>query len=125
MATLIEVLEHIPDNEVDSFVHSVRERLDNNGVVVVSVPSDCIPVSSKHFRHYNKQLLTTHMKGFKLQEIYYLVRPGFIFNILNRLIRKFASINIVRNFFFELYNIFCAEGDEGSCRHIVAVYIKI
>lgn len=125
MAMLIEVLEHIPDNEIDSFVHSIYERLDIGGIIILSVPSDCIPVSNKHYRHYNKQLLDIHMKGFKLQEIYYLVRPGFVFNILNRLIRKFASINNIRNFFFKLYNIFCAEGDERSCQHIVAVYRKI
>lgn len=122
---LIEVLEHIPDERMTSFVSGVREKINSNGVVILSVPSDSIPVTSKHYRHYNKELLGVQMNGFKLEEMYYLVRPGFMFNILNRLIRKFSSINFLRDFFFKLYNMFCAEGDSNSCQHIVAVYRKI
>ena len=125
LATLIEVLEHVPDDEVASFVSNIRERLILGGILIISVPSDCIRVSNKHYRHYNPKLLSEHLKGFELMEIYYLVKSGFAFNLLNHLIRKFASICTLRNFFFKIYMRWYAEGNEKSCHHLVAVFKKM
>jgi 2-polyprenyl-3-methyl-5-hydroxy-6-metoxy-1,4-benzoquinol methylase len=125
MVLLVEVLEHIPDNLTASFVSDVKDRLTKEGIIIISVPSDRIPLNKKHYRHYNEKLLTSQMVGFELQETHYLIKIGFVSNLLNKLIRKFSSMRIVRNFFFGLYIKFCAVGDEKSHQHIVSVYKKI
>ena len=125
MALLIEVLEHISDHDLELFVNEVRNKIVQGGILIVTVPSDCIPVTEKHYRHYNKNLLEKNLIGFELLEIHYLVKKGLLFEVLNRLIRKFSSITFIRNVFFNLYQIFCAKGNKKSHQHIVAVYKRI
>lgn len=57
VVTSIEVLEHIPDEHVPSFVAGLGERCRDGGRIVISVPSKFFPVTKKHFRHYDEALL--------------------------------------------------------------------
>jgi 2-polyprenyl-3-methyl-5-hydroxy-6-metoxy-1,4-benzoquinol methylase len=123
-AMLVEVLEHIPDQEIPNFVASVEEVINSSGKVIVTVPSDNVPVIKKHYRHYNLDLLKKHMTGFTLEEVYYSVKTGPLSGFLNRCIRKTASIGFLRNFFFKVFMIFYSEGTVASSRHIVAVFKK-
>lgn len=123
-AMLIEVMEHIPDIEIKEFINKVRDKLSNGGVLIVSVPSDILPVNSKHYRHYNDELLSKHLNGFKLDKLFYISKTGLLSVFLNKLIRKFASIKILRIFLFNIYEHFFSEGNKNSHRHIVASYIK-
>lgn len=52
-ATLIEVLEHIPPDDLQNFMTSVASLLKPNGLLVVTVPSVEKPVASKHFQHFS------------------------------------------------------------------------
>lgn len=58
MILLVEVLEHIPNDEVNNFIHKVVERLNENGVLYISVPSVNLPLYKKHYRHYSKESLS-------------------------------------------------------------------
>jgi SAM-dependent methyltransferase len=53
----IEVLEHIPDEQVASFLRVLFERAKPGGYVLISVPSVILPLNKKHFRHYSEELL--------------------------------------------------------------------
>jgi SAM-dependent methyltransferase len=53
----IEVLEHIPDEQVPQFLQVLFERVKPGGLVVISVPSVVLPLNKKHFRHYSEKLL--------------------------------------------------------------------
>ena len=57
VVTLIEVLEHVPDEIMTKFLNSVVERLRPGGSLLVSVPSKVMPFVKKHFRHYDEELL--------------------------------------------------------------------
>ena len=57
VVTAIEVLEHIPDNYIPSFVQTLYERTKPGGHLIISVPSTVIPMEAKHYRHYDKKLL--------------------------------------------------------------------
>jgi SAM-dependent methyltransferase len=58
----IEVLEHIPDEEVQSFLKVLFARARPGGSVVISVPSVVLPLNKKHFRHYSADLLCSQVQ---------------------------------------------------------------
>lgn len=62
----IEVLEHIPDDDVSGFLKTLAARTKPNGVVIISVPSDVTPVQKKHFRHYTVALLREQLVSSKV-----------------------------------------------------------
>lgn len=61
MVNCSEVLEHIPDNEIGSFVSAAAERVKPGGTMLVSVPTLNRPFSRKHFRHYDEKSLLEHL----------------------------------------------------------------
>lgn len=50
--TLVQTLEHIPDDAVPGFTAAVAQRLTHGGKLIVSVPSISAPLPEKHYRHY-------------------------------------------------------------------------
>jgi len=58
MVTAIEVLEHIPDGMVGEFVRILKEK--SWKWILMCVPTTVIPVSLKHYRHYDERLLVEH-----------------------------------------------------------------
>ena len=65
---LIEVIEHIPDGELSSFIDESFKKVDVGGYLIISVPTTVDPVQKKHFRHYDESLLNKHInhKNFKI-----------------------------------------------------------
>ncbi len=61
----VEVIEHIPDEQVSSFFNGLSNALQNDGIIYLTVPSDNIPVKKKHYRHYNFNLLERQIKDAK------------------------------------------------------------
>jgi 2-polyprenyl-3-methyl-5-hydroxy-6-metoxy-1,4-benzoquinol methylase len=61
VAVAMEVLEHIPEGVLPEVVVAIWERVRPGGWFVVSVPTDNMPVSAKHERHYTVELLATHL----------------------------------------------------------------
>ena len=55
--TLVEVLEHIPDQQMAEFVHNVARLVATDGNIIVTVPTVNVPLNKKHYRHYDIQLL--------------------------------------------------------------------
>lgn len=57
LVTLIEVLEHIPDNRLDSFIKESFSKVKKGGYMIISVPTTVDIVHKKHYRHYDESLL--------------------------------------------------------------------
>lgn len=57
VATLIEVLEHVPPKNVDAFIGGVTDSLASNGVAILTVPHTNKPVQDKHFQHFDRESL--------------------------------------------------------------------
>lgn len=55
--TLIEVLEHIPPDEISDFLKSVSAIVSSGGIGIVTVPSDTTPVQRKHYQHFSEETL--------------------------------------------------------------------
>lgn len=71
VVTAIEVLEHIPDDAMSSFVETLCKRTSPNGSIIICVPSTQMNLQEKHYRHYDEALLDKHMlsSGTPLQKI--------------------------------------------------------
>jgi 2-polyprenyl-3-methyl-5-hydroxy-6-metoxy-1,4-benzoquinol methylase len=55
--TCVEVLEHIPPAALPNVIVQLRRCLSDDGVLIVSVPSTRIPVTPKHYQHFNPDSL--------------------------------------------------------------------
>lgn len=71
----IEVLEHIPEEELTGFLSGICNTLCKDGRVFITVPSVNLPLNKKHYRHYTVQLLEKQLQdsGLKLEEYFYIV----------------------------------------------------
>ena len=59
VVTMLDVLEHIPKNEVISILSNIRNRLTKNGKLIIQVPNLQAPFGYLH--HFND---FTHFSGF-------------------------------------------------------------
>jgi len=98
----LQVLEHIPDNEIYSFLFKINEILREGGRCIISVPSKILPLEKKHFRHYNKEELLIVLSPFFDVEIIGQSRTAKIhrkvMSILNILSLLFYSENFCDRF---------------------------
>jgi len=63
VVTMIEVLEHIPDEVIPSFVEAAFSKLRPGGMFLVSVPTVVFPTLGKHYRHYDAALLRQNLES--------------------------------------------------------------
>jgi 2-polyprenyl-3-methyl-5-hydroxy-6-metoxy-1,4-benzoquinol methylase len=85
MVTILEVLEHIPDETMSTFIADTAQRLKASGMLLVSAPSVNVPLNKKHYRHYDLSLLErTLFPYFEISRHWWLYRRGNLFEWLNR-----------------------------------------
>ena len=86
--SLVEVIEHIPPENLQKFLEGVRRTLTDDAQVVITVPHTNKPLIKKHYQHFNFATLAEVLNAqFVIQEIY-----GFEFNtVLERAIKALAS----------------------------------
>jgi cyclopropane fatty-acyl-phospholipid synthase-like methyltransferase len=56
-AVSLEVLEHIPDDNISTFIGGIKSVVTDDAVVIFAVPSIKKPLEEKHFRHYTESSL--------------------------------------------------------------------
>lgn len=71
VATCLETLEHIPDGEEQTALSEIYRVLQQDGRLVISVPSTRFPVAPKHYRHYTPEDLTQKIQsaGFTVEKV--------------------------------------------------------
>jgi len=57
VATMVEVLEHIPIEEVEDFLTGVSRQLTNNGKLILTVPHVNKRLQDKHYQHFSSNSL--------------------------------------------------------------------
>ncbi|MFN4762588.1 class I SAM-dependent methyltransferase [Gillisia sp. Q332] len=67
VVTAIEVLEHIPDEQITQFLSTMYSRTKPGGHIIICVPTTVRELSEKHYRHYDinkfrKQLADSSLK---------------------------------------------------------------
>jgi len=117
----VETLEHIPDDEIESFVKTIREKA--NKYLVLTVPCSNIPVSAKHFRHYDPELLRSHLKGFNMKIRYFCQANWITRWMLKILVNRFFifKTHYAINPIFAIYERFFKNASEKTGVHLFAV----
>jgi len=89
--TAIEVLEHIHPRQLTGFLGFLHFYLNNGGALILTVPSKNVRVRSKHYQHFDIDLLSGVLSPyFQISEKYFLNRIGY----RTKIIRKILSNNI-------------------------------
>lgn len=117
----VETLEHIPDDEIEAFVKTLREKTKK--YLVLTVPCSNIPVSPKHFRHYDPELLKKHLKGFKMNVRYFCESNWITRAMLQILANRFFTVktHYLINPIFKIYDKFFKNANEKTGVHLFAV----
>jgi 2-polyprenyl-3-methyl-5-hydroxy-6-metoxy-1,4-benzoquinol methylase len=125
----VEVLEHVPDEGVTSFLRSLSARARPGGHVIISVPTTVIPLNPKHHRHYDRNLLERQVAAsgaaLRLKRVEYVYRDTRRTRLYRRLIsnRLWAGdIHLLRGpAWRHVWNV-ARHGDSSNGKHLVSVW---
>jgi len=90
ICTLIEVIEHIPPQNLPKFLASVSNLVELNGFLILTVPHSNKPCNSKHYQHFNSSLIRKTLSPYF--EITY-IKPFDKRSRINRLLLKAMGFN--------------------------------
>ncbi len=125
----VETLEHIPDEETDSFLKTIYEKMNTNSNLILSVPSTNLKLHKKHYRHYDLQLLKKQTgKLFNMEEHWFVHNfqaTGCLFT-RSLLYNRFIIINLpsARRLLFSWYRKYYRIATPKTGLHIVAILKK-
>lgn len=131
VVTLIEVLEHIPEENIPKFFQKLDQSIKENGKIFISVPTTNKPFSKKHYRHYTSALLRNQIDASKsnlsiLEEEYIFIKPWW-FNLLSKMYdNKIFSLEIkavTRHAWRRIWNT-CKDATEKNGWHLVVTLGK-
>ena len=84
----IEVIEHIPENELPVFFNSLAQCTNDSGRIILSVPTTNIPLNKKHYRHYTidllKRQLADSQAGLSIEDYEYIFCKPWWYKIFRR-----------------------------------------
>ena len=127
----IEVLEHIPDPQVSSFLKTLETRTKKGGVIYISVPSINLPLYSKHYRHYSPDLLQKQISdaglSVEISELRYFRSPVRFEKFYQRLTdnRLFVGdIHPLRRAIWKKVESTLNDADHKTTQHVIAVLKK-
>lgn len=125
VVTLIETLEHVPPAESGEFVRGLRRRVNEGGLLVVSVPSKNIKMSAKHYRHFDLDSLAAALAPrFEVEEHFYLNRISKWDGLLSAVLtNRYFILNERRllNALFRRYERSLLAARESDCKRICVV----
>jgi len=95
--TLIEVMEHIPDENMPVFIRKVINKISPGGNLIISVPTKNAPLARKHYHHYDLSLLQeTLLPGLVITEYWYLSRLRHGLTIWGAMLQNKLGIILLR-----------------------------
>ena len=99
LITVIETLEHIPDNQISDFIIQIDKHLANEGILIISVPSKNVALGKKHYRHYDVDMLKESFKNYNILETHFVTKKN---NFLYKL-TEFLLCNNKVNLNFSIF----------------------
>lgn len=129
-AILMEVLEHVPLEEVDEFIEAVAKLVKVEGLLIVTVPHTNKPLEYKHFQHFTKNGLDNRFsRFFRCEKVIFLEKRGWLNKVLNKIVvNRIFVLNSRKllNFVYGFYRsqVFqCAA--EGKCSRIAVCFRRL
>jgi SAM-dependent methyltransferase len=122
---LVEVLEHIPDEEVLLFIKNIEKKLSPEGKIIISVPSiNIVPVKEKHYRHYDINKIVQDFANFNLIKTDYLIKNNSLFKLICNFARVLPDIPALNRGLFKFAEKSILSANKNNCRHIVCILQK-
>ena len=85
VVTCIDTLEHIRPEDLRSFVEGLARCLGEDGTLIVTVPSNNMRCSAKHYQHFDLESLSDVLgSDFAISESFYLNRKSWAVRLLHR-----------------------------------------
>ena len=126
VATLIEVFEHIPKEDCNLFVEAIYKTLNNNGLLLLTVPHKNKPLNEKHFQHFDLELLKQYFeKHFDIIEVKYIEKLSKGHRLFKLLIHNsFYILNNqkILNNFYKIYKKLFLFAEE---KNVGRIYLKL
>ncbi|MFH1425972.1 MAG: class I SAM-dependent methyltransferase [Candidatus Kerfeldbacteria bacterium] len=130
-ATLIEVLEHIPIEKVDTFIRAIYELLGENATLIITVPSINLPIKhiSRHFQHFTADSLRQILEHyFYLDTVEYIDKENkwsrrIISKVFENSYFILNSDRLINSVFQFYFNHFLHARENDGCR-LIAVCRK-
>lgn len=99
IATMLETLEHIPDNQEMVALDEVNRVLKTGGKFIISVPSTKRDLAKKHYRHYSTDDVCCRLQeaGFTVEK-----RVGFRYPLISGVPNPSPVIYVVGGIIFAL-----------------------
>jgi len=135
-AVALEVLEHIPDDEIPAFIEGIKTVVRDDAVIIFTVPSVRKPLEQKHFRHYSETALRETLERF-FEEVAIVGHSrarsmhGRIFSIMNilslicysdRFCWKYPrAVDIITRVKESYWKRHLHEGAPEQCRRLIAI----
>lgn len=126
--TLIEVLEHIPPEQVGDFVKALGRLVRKDGRLVLTVPHVNQPLNDKHFQHFDKKTLEIALDGqFVIERVVYFDdRKSMLLGAFKTLLggggRNFVITHeILNKIFIDYYFKHHLYVDESHCNRLLVV----
>ncbi|MFC1603525.1 class I SAM-dependent methyltransferase [Planctomycetota bacterium] len=80
VVTLIEVLEHIPPDEVGNFVSAIGGYQKSGDRLVLTVPHENVPLQTKHYQHFNSNTLMKVLEPhYRVEQMLFLDKRSLVF----------------------------------------------
>ena len=126
VASCIEVIEHIPPDQLGRFIEGLASVIKQGGYLFLTTPTTNKKVSRKHYQHFDygqiEELLSPY---FKLVKVRYIHKPNRVFGVLMKLLsNKWFSLNHPKlsDSIFQYYykNVFLNESENGHRFFVVA-----
>lgn len=129
VAIAMEVLEHIPPEDLHGIVAQLYNTLTEGGWLIVSAPTTNIPLNRKHYQHFTLQTLTQFLSNhFSLQDVHYVHRVGVFAECIRRaVVNRFfvANSKTWLRVCTWLYNRFVRMADERTGAHMICRFRKV
>lgn len=126
VATLVEVLEHIPPESRREFLHGIHRLLRPGATLFVTVPHANVPLEPKHYEHFTSEALARELSEyFDVEEMVPFERDGLARRLLVRLMGNGWFVLNHRGLLDRIYAYYKRNlvecDDESSCRRLFVV----
>lgn len=131
IVTAIEVLEHVPDEQVTNFLKILEKRIKESGKIIISVPTTVLPVSEKHYRHYTLEILKQQLENSKInleiEHVEYVYKSSFLLKLYSKLTQNklwIIEIRPLRNFVWRMVKSKYTIANEDNGEEMIVILKK-
>ncbi len=129
LITLVEVLEHIPPDQVRDFIKAAANLLHQDGKMILTVPHINKSLEEKHFQHFNISMLEKAVSGiFRIDEVVYFEKVAIVAKVMNKILTNPLFIlnqRQLKNLLYRIYKFWLFPANERNASRMYVVLSKV